>query len=210
MSITEETRVNIIKKDIETYRKFAAITPQIKEVIEKHNGKVVNKKLAENINAALNGGVVDRSELKFYVSTGFTRDYFTMRIICYDRHVKQYNGLYPDNAPNYDYYAIENNEMYYSFPLVSCFNETESGNYRIEADKIAEKLEEIALNLEEKAVDYEMQLDKIDEMIEERRKIEKLVSEFNNKYSRRITDIMGVSCRIENASPMGFKRYNIK
>lgn len=83
------TRVALINKEIETYRKFAAVLGSLKSVIHSFDGKCINKKFTEALDNFLKYG---KEERIYYISAGINPttygNVFDMSIRCYDDIVR--------------------------------------------------------------------------------------------------------------------------
>ena len=83
------TRIALINKEIETYRKFAVVLESLKPVIKSFDGKCINKKFAEAMDEFLFYGKTDR---QYHVTAGIdTTSYgsmFDLAIRCYDDIVR--------------------------------------------------------------------------------------------------------------------------
>lgn len=206
--INEENRINLLLKEVETYRRFAALVPQIMDVIRKFDGKCINKRFETALNEAINGAGFTRETRKYYARSYFSGRSFKITITVYDNiYVKQLDGNYPDGTPIYDNYKISNDSYTFNFDHMTCGEWTLGGkNWRMNAEKMQEVFEAEKIALEEMAVNLEMEVNHAAEAVEEMREIHRLTKAFRNKYSYRFMEVMGISYYLQNNNTYGFSR----
>ena len=202
--MNQETRVAIINKKIEVYQKYINLIPTIAEVIEKFDNKCINKKFENALNDAANNGKTGQ-ERKFYIFTryGYSGQ-FEITVHAYDDSVKETvpTKEYPS------YHRVENNEYTFVIPNGD-FEITDSGNYRIKADKMVEVIKEHIANICFSIDALQKGIKQADEMITEMKRIKAELEAFNNKYPYHMRDLMGVNFTLRDNSSMQYRNYDI-
>lgn len=210
--IREETRIALLEKEVILYREFAALMPTIAEVVKKYDGKCINKRFTDALQEALNGGKPERGKLKYNVTTGYAGEYFRIRTHAYDDSVKQLEGKYPDGENMYYHYRVSNNEHIFAFKTMECGEWTIGGkNWRMNANEALKVLDSAVIDLEEQAVNLEMEIAHATEAVEEMKEIYRKFNAFRGKYSYRFMEVMGLNCRLHNESGYEYNRsfYNV-
>lgn len=200
--MNQETRVEIINKEIEVYQSYINLIPTITEVIKRFDNKCINKKFETALDEAVNNG--DTKNRKFYVSTryGYSGQ-FEITVKAYDDSVKE---ISEKEYPNY--YRVVNDTYTFVIPKAN-FEITDSGNYRIKADEMIEVLGEHEINILFRIKELQKGIEQTDEMIQEMKRIKAEFEAFNNKYDSHIRDVMGVNFTLRDNSSMQYRNYDI-
>lgn len=201
--MNQETRIAIINKEIEVYNSYISLIPIMEKVIRKFDNKCVNKRFETALDEAANNGKTGQ-ERKFYVRTGYGYSgQFEITVRAYNDRVKE---ITDKEYPNY--YRVDNNEYTFVIPKER-FEITDSGNYRIKADKIIDILKVHGDNIRLMAFKLQVELDKADEMIQEMKRIKAELEAFNNKYYYHMRDVMGVNFTLRDNTSYEYRNYDI-
>lgn len=196
-----ETRIAILRKEVEVYNNFINLIPTIYKVIHAFNGKVINKKFNEALDNAVNG----KEKREYYAITeyGYDRN-FIIKVHCYNDSIKEVgsNSEYPN------WYKVSNSNYYFCFPKDN-FIITDSGNYRVIADKMRETIVKEIPKLHAEIETIEEGIKQADEMISEAKRIKKELDAFNKKYDYNIRNVMGVVFDLRDNSNSQYRNYNI-
>ena len=186
------TRIALINKEIETYRKFAVVLESLKPVIKSFDGKCINKKFAEAMDEYLFYG--NTTERKYHVTAGIDNtsygNMFDFSIRCYDDIVKGE----ADSSGYCGNYYISNKELSIrvkaeEVTIIAAAN----GKPRINANALLEKFDEKIQQLNNNAETLEKDLSHVEEMRADLEQIKQLMAVFNGKYHGRITEVF--NCR---------------
>lgn len=196
-----ETRIAILRKEVEIYNNFINLIPTIYKVIHAFNGKVINKKFNEALDNAVNG----KEKREYYAITeyGYDRN-FIIKVHCYNDSIKEVgsNSEYPN------WYKVSNSNYYFCFPKDN-FIITDSGNYRVIADKMRETIIKEVPKIQSEIETIENGINQADEMISEAKRIKAELEAFNNKYDYNIRNVMGVVFDLRDNSNFQYRNYNI-
>lgn len=197
------TRIELINKEIETYRKFALVLESLKPVIQSFDGKCINKRFAEAMDKFLFYGKTDR---KYHVTAGIdTTSYgrmFDISIRCYDDIVK---GKADSMGYSSSFY-ISNRDFTMRVKAEEVTTTTAAnGKLRINAKALVEKLDEKIQQLHNKAEQLEKDLSHVEEMREDLEKIKKMMAVFNGKYHGRITEVFNCNYFLKNNNGMQYR-----
>lgn len=196
-----ETRIAILQKEIKIYNNFINIIPTIYKVIHQFDGKVINKKFGEALDNAVNG----KEKREYYALTeyGYGRN-FIIKIHCYDNIVKEVG----DDREYPSWYKVSNSDYYFCFPKDN-FIITDSGNYRVTADKMRETIIKEIPKLHAEIETIENGIKQTDEMIAEAKRIKSELEAFNKKYDYNIRNVMGAVFDLRDNSDSQYRNYNI-
>lgn len=196
-----KTRIAILRKEVEVYNNFINLIPTIYKVIHAFNGKVINKKFNEALDNAVNG----KEKREYYAITeyGYDRN-FIIKVHCYNDSIKEVgsNSEYPN------WYKVSNSNYYFCFPKDN-FIITDSGNYRVIADKMRETIIKEVPKIQSEIETIENGINQADEMISEAKRIKAELEAFNNKYDYNIRNVMGVVFDLRDNSNFQYRNYNI-
>ena len=199
----DSTRIALINKEIETYRKFAVVLESIKPVIRSFDGKCINKKFAEAMDEFLFYGKTDR---QYHVTAGIdTTSYgsmFDLAIRCYDDIVRGE----ADSSGYCSNYYISNKEFSIrvkaeEVTIIAAAN----GKPRINAKALIEKLDEKIQQLHNKAEELEKDLSHVEEMRADLEQIQQMVSAFRGKYHGRITEVFNCNYFLKDNNGMQYR-----
>lgn len=197
-----ETRIAILQKEIEIYNNFINIIPTIYKVIHKFDGKVINKKFEKAIDEAVKG---NGNKREYYASTEYRYGgNFIIKIKCYNDSIKEVGS----NSEYLNWYKVSNSNYYFYFPKDN-FIITDSGNYRVIADKMRETIVKEIPKLHADIETIENGIKQADEMIAEAKRIKAELEAFNNKYDYNIRNVMGVVFDLRDNSDSQYCNYNI-
>lgn len=198
-----ETRIAILQKEIEIYNNFINIIPTIYKVIHKFDGKVINKKFGEALDNAVKVG--DGRERKYHASTDYGYNgSFIIKIYFYNDRVKEVG----DDREYPSWYRVSNSDYRFYFPKDN-FIITDSGNYRVIADKMRETIIKEIPKLHAEIETIENGIKQTDEMIAEAKRIKAELDAFNNKYDYHIRNVMGAVFDLRDNSDSQYRNYNI-
>lgn len=199
----DSTRVALINKEIETYRKFAVVLESIKPVIRSFDGKCINKKFAEAMDEFLFYGKTDR---QYHVTAGIdTTSYgsmFDLAIRCYDDIVRGEADLMGYSSCFY----ISNRDFTMRVKAEEVTTTTSAnGKPRLNAKALSKKLDEKIMELHNKAESLEKDLFNVEEMRSELEKIKQLMTVFNGKYKGRIADVFNCNYYLKNNNSLNYR-----
>lgn len=199
----DSTRVALINKEIETYRKFAVVLESIKPVIRSFDGKCINKKFSEAMDDFVKYGKAERS---YHINVGIDKtsygSMFDISIRCYDDIVSGEK----DSMGNCNNYYISNRDFTMRVKAEEVTTTTSSnGKPRINAKALIEKLDEKIQQLHNKAESLEKDLFNVEEMRAELEKIKQMMTVFNGKYKGRITEVFNCNYYLKNNNSMNYR-----
>lgn len=201
--MNDSTRIALINKEIETYRKFAVVLESLKPVIKSFDGKCINKKFAEAMDEFLFYGKPDR---QYNVTAGIeTTSYGSM----FDLGIRCYDDIVKGEADSMGY----SNSIYISnrdFTMRVKAEEitittSANGKPRINANALVEKLDEKIQQLHNKAEELEKDLSHIEEMRADLEQIKQIVSAFREKYHGRITEVFNCNYFLKDNNGMQYR-----
>lgn len=199
----DNTRVAIINKEIETFRKFAVVLESLKPVIQSFDGKCINKKFAEAMDEFLLYGKPDR---KYYVTAGIDitsyGSMFDLAIRCYDDIVRGET----DSIGYSSCFYISNRDFTMRVKADEVTTITSAnGKPRINAKALTEKLDEKIQQLHNKAEELEKDLSHVEEMRADLEQIKHLMAVFNGKYHGRITEVFNCNYFLKDNNGMQYR-----
>ena len=197
------TRVAIINKEIETYRKFAVVLESLKPVIQSFDGKCINKKFAEAMDEFLFYGKTDR---QYHVTAGIdTTSYGSM----FDLAIRCYDDIVRGEADSMGYsscFYISNRDFTMRVKAEEVTTTTSAnGKSRINAKALIEKLDEKIQQLHYKAEALENDLSHVEEMRADLEQIKQLIAVFNGKYHGRITEVFNCNYFLKDNNGMQYR-----
>lgn len=202
MLITDNTRIALINKEIETYRKFATVLESLKETIRAYDGKCFNKKLTEAMQEFLKYGKAERT---YYVSAEIVQsgygNYFDISIHCYD-------DLVYGEADQHGYtnnYRIHNNECNLRMKAEEVTEKTDGGKFRIKAESVISKFDEKIQYLHNEAERLEKALQEMDSMREDLKQLKQMMSFFNGKYNSRVKEVFCCNYDLKDNNSMQYR-----
>lgn len=201
--MSETLRREIIKKEIETYRKFAVVLESLKTVIYTFDGKCINKKFTEALDNFLKYGKEKRSYcVSVGINTTSNGNVFDMSIRCYDDTVRGE----ADSSGYYNSYYISNRDFYMRVNAEEITTMTAAnGKPRINAKAFSEKLDEKIQYLHNKAEELEKAFKQVESMRADMEQIKQLMDSFNGKYHERIKEVFGCSFELKNRNGIQFR-----
>lgn len=197
------TRIALINKEIETYRKFAVVLESLKPVIHSFDGKCINKKFAEAMDDFVKYGKEERS---YHVNAGIDNtsygSMFDLAIRCYDDIVRG-----EDDASGYcGCYYICNRDFSMRVKAEEVTTITsDNGKPRINAKALSEKLDEKIQQLHSKAETLEKDLSHVEDMRADLAQIKRLMAAFDEKYHGRITEVFNCKYYLKDNSGMQYR-----
>lgn len=197
------TRIALINKEIETYRKFAQVLESLKPVINTFDGKCINKKLTEAMDEFLNSNTPNRSyRVSAVIDTGTYGNMFHLELHCYDDVVKGE----PDSYGYCGCYYISNRDitMRINADEVTTLT-TANGKPRLQAKALFKKLDEKIQHLHNQVKELEKDLSKVDEMRTDLEHIKQLMSVYNSKYSGRIKEVFNCNYFLRDNNGMQYR-----
>ena len=197
------TRIELINKEIETFRKFAVVLESLKPVIQSFDGKCINKKFAEVMDEFLFYGKTDR---QYHVTAGIdTTSYgsmFDLAIRCYDDIVRGET----DSMGYSSCFYISNRDFTMRVKAEEVTTTTAAnGKPRINAKALIEKLDEKIQQLHNKAEELEKDLSHVEEMRADLEQIQQMVSAFRGKYHGRITEVFNCNYFLKDNNGMQYR-----
>ena len=197
------TRVAIIEKEIETYRKFAVVLESLKPIIQSFDGKCINKKFAETMDEFLFYG---KTERKYQVISGVDNtsygSMFNLSIRCYDDIVKGET----DESGYCGCFYISNRDFSMRVKAEEVTTITAAnGKPRINAKSLVEKIDEKIQQLHNQAEGLEKDLTLVEEMRADLEQIKQLMAVFNGKYHGRITEVFNCKYFLKNNNGMQYR-----
>ena len=197
------TRVALINKEIETYRKFAVVLESLKPVIQSFDRKCINKKFAEAMDDFVKYGKEERS---YHVNAGINNtsygNMFDLSIRCYDDIVRGE----ADTSGNCSSYYISNRDFSMRVKAEEVTTITsDNGKPRINANALSEKLDEKIQQLHNKAEALEKDLSHVEEMRADLAQIKQLMATFDEKYHGRITEVFNCKYYLKDNSGIQYR-----
>lgn len=200
----DNTRIELINKEIETFRKFAVVLESLKPVIKSFDGRCINKKFTEAMDEFLFYG--NTTERKYHVTAGIdTTSYgsmFDLGIRCYDDSVRGE----ADSMGYSSCYYISNRDFSMRVKAEKVTTTTAAnGKPRINAKALIEKLDEKIQQLHNKAETLEKDLSRVEEMRADLEQIKQIMTVFNGKYHGRITEVFNCNYVLKNNNGMQYR-----
>lgn len=197
------TRIELINKEIETFRKFAVVLESLKPVIQSFDGKCINKKFAEAMDEFLFYGKTDR---QYHVTAGIdTTSYGSM----FDLAIRCYDDIVRGEADSMGYsscFYISNRDFTMRVKAEEVTTTTAAnGKPRINAKALIEKLDEKIQQLHNKAEELEKDLAHVEEMRADLEQIQQMVSAFRGKYHGRITEVFNCNYFLKDNNGMQYR-----
>ncbi len=197
------TRIELINKEIETYRKFAVVLESLKPVIHSFDGKCINKKLTEALDEFLFYGKTDR---QYHVTAGIENtSYGSM----FDLGIRCYDDIVRGEADSMGYsscFYISNRDFTMRVKAEEVTTTTTAnGKPRINAKALSEKLDEKIQQLHNKAEELEKDLSHVEEMRADLEQIQQMVSAFRGKYHGRITEVFNCNYFLKDNNGMQYR-----
>ena len=207
--MTQKARVELIQKEIATYQLYIDVLPQIMEVIRKFNGKVINKRLDDALDAAFNP---EKGKREFYIYTGFNayRETFYIEVTVYDdyiteaRPVSWRNGEAGERVENV-IHRINNRNHQFHFPVNTCIQETTSGKQRVIAEGFEAEQEHLVEVLQKEIKDLSDGLETVEQMQAEMAEIKAAMEKFDKKYDFRIREVFNCCYRLQNNNSLNYR-----
>lgn len=197
------TRIELINKEVETFRKFAVVLESLKPVIQSFDGKCINKKFAEAMDEFLFYGKTDR---QYHVTAGIdTTSYGSM----FDLAIRCYDDIVRGEADSMGYsscFYISNRDFTMRVKVEEVTTTTAAnGKPRINAKALIEKLDEKIQQLHNKAEELEKDLSHVEEMRADLEQIQQMVSAFRGKYHGRITEVFNCNYFLKDNNGMQYR-----
>lgn len=199
----DSTRIALINKEIETFRKFAVVLESLKPVIKSFDGKCINKRFAESMDEFLFYGKSDR---QYHVTAGIdTTSYGSM----FDLGIRCYDDIVRGEADSMGYsssFYISNRDFTMRVKAEEVTTTTAAnGKPRINARAFIEKLDEKIQQLHNKAEELEKDLTHVEEMRADLEEIQQMVSAFGEKYHGRIVEVFNCNYFLKDNNGMQFR-----
>lgn len=199
----DNTRIELINKEIVTFRKFAVVLESLKSVINSFDGKCINKKFAEAMDEFLFYGKTDR---QYHVTAGIdTTSYGSM----FDLAIRCYDDIVRGEADSMGYsscFYISNRDFTMRVKAEEVTTTTAAnGKPRINAKALIEKLDEKIQQLHNKAEELEKDLAHVEEMRADLEQIKQMVSAFREKYHGRITEVFNCNYFLKDNNGMQYR-----
>lgn len=199
----DNTRIELINKEIETFRKFAVVLESLKPVIQSFDGKCINKKFAEAMDEFLFYGKTDR---QYHVTAGIdTTSYGSM----FDLAIRCYDDIVRGEADSMGYsscFYISNRDFTMRVKAEEVTTTTAAnGKPRINAKALIEKLDEKIQQLHNKAEALENDLSHVEDMRADLEQIQQMVSAFRGKYHGRITEVFNCNYFLKDNNGMQYR-----
>lgn len=199
----DNTRIELINKEIVTFRKFAVVLESLKSVINSFDGKCINKKFAEAMDEFLFYGKTDR---QYHVTAGIdTTSYGSM----FDLAIRCYDDIVRGEADSMGYsscFYISNRDFTMRVKAEEVTTTTAAnGKPRINAKALIEKLDEKIQQLHNKAEELEKDLAHVEEMRADLEQIQQMVSAFRGKYHGRITEVFNCNYFLKDNNGMQYR-----
>lgn len=197
------TRVALINKEIETYRKFAAVLGSLKSVIYSFDGKCINKRFAEALDDFLKYGKEKRTySINAEINATSYGIFFDMSIHCFDDTVKGE----ADKSGYCNNYYISNRDISMRINAEEVTTKTsENGKPRINAKALSEKIDEKIQSLHNKADELEKELSHVEEMKADMEYIKQLMAVFNSKYHGRVSEVFNCNYFLKDNNGMQYR-----
>ena len=201
-AMNDITRIAIINKEIETYRKFAVVLESLKPVIQSFDGKCINKKFTEAMDEFLFYG---KTERQYHVIAGIDNtsygSMFDFGIRCYDDIVKGE----ADSMGYCSNYYINNRDFTMRVKAGEVTTTSANGKPRINSKALIEKLDDKIQQLHNKAEELENDLSQVENMRADLEQIKKIMEVFNGKYHGRITEVFNCNYILKNNNGMQYR-----
>lgn len=195
----DETRVAIIKKEAETYRKLADLLKFLTPVLLSFNGKCYNKKIAEKLNEAANPNSEKRECCVNVAISGRPCELFLdVRIHVYDNFVSEQT----DNGLTNCHYL---NNCDYLLRLKNVIKKTDTEKFRIMADNIKIQIEECINDLHARALALENSLSDVESMKKDMLEIKRMYAEFNKRYNSLTAEVFDCCYELKNIARMKYR-----
>lgn len=200
----DNTRIALINKEIETFRKFAVVLESLKPVIKSFDGKCINKKFAEAMDEFLFYG--NTTERKYHVTAGIdTTSYgsmFDLGIRCYDDIVRGES----DSMGYSSCFYISNRDFTMRVKAEEVTTTTvANGKPRINAKAFWDKLDEKIQQLHSKAEALEKDLSHVEDMRADLEQIKQMMAAFNGKYHGRIIEVFNCNYSLRDNNGMQYR-----
>lgn len=197
------TRVALINKEIETYRKIAAVLGSLKPTIHLFDGKCINKKFTEALDDFLKYGKEKHVySISAEINATSYGTFFDMAIHCYDDIVKGE----PDKIGYCSNYYISNRDISMRINADEVTTKTsENGKPRINAKALSEKIDEKIQTLHNKADELEKDLSHVEEMKADMEHIKQLMALFNSKYHGRVSEVFNCNYFLKDNNGMQYR-----
>lgn len=184
-------------KDLIRIKEFhLSLIDDVKEVILSMDNKIVNKKLVDAIDKVfkdkypVNIGYINLNMEKTYTS----ENRFTLNINCYRSSILD---ILNSNEGKVCYYGDFDDLGLYHLNANEILTPTDTGKYRINAEKLNEKFTERQTNIRKDIDQYKESLKHIDDMISEMLDIRDRFKQFDDKYDYTIKKIFGCNYRFQ-------------
>lgn len=199
----DNTRIELINKEIETFRKFAVVLESLKPVIQSFDGKCINKKFTEVMDEFLFYGKTDR---QYHVTAGIDitsyGSMFDLGICCYDDIVRGE----ADSMGYSSCYYISNRDFTMRVKVEEVTTTTAAGGKpRINAKALSEKLDEKIQQLHNKAEELEKDLSHVEEMKADLEQLKQLEAVFRGKYHGRIAEVFNCNYFLKDNNGMQYR-----
>lgn len=194
----KELKIEVDKRKIElkniiNIKKYELkIIDKINDVVKKMDGKIFNKRFCDKINNdALTVGENKIGYCNYKIEKNIYSNggYLYLDINCYHNAIedilnkKEKVGIY--NYNKYDDIGIRYTELNHIFDI------TDSGKYRINADKFIEKFNAKKTSLKSEIESLEKALNEVETMIDDISNIIYNMNKFNEKYPYLVQEIFG-------------------
>ena len=158
---TEEIQKLIegMEKQIKANSEYIDVLSVFKDTALSFNGKVINKRFTDEINA----------NLPMWFSS------------CYCSF-NQYGKSYQYTVYQRDHYS-ENYTKCFSFPLADCFTVTDSGKHRIKADAFSDRCQQIRQAIIEENAKIRNDIDSVWQMLRDAQELMAHFREYDSKYN---------------------------
>lgn len=206
-TITDDMRseINKRKEKLEiliAIRKYEIkLIDKIKEIVSDMDGKVINKKFTDRIEETVlkvnnNTNRIGYANIKYDRSAYSDDTYITISINCW--HKEMANVIKGNNK------LSKSINLYDSTDIGLCYvnpNEisdiTDSGRYRINAEKLNKKFTEKQNNIQNNINKLENNYENIDNMILDVIELKQKAEEFKNNYCYDVVDMFGCNYNLE-------------
>ena len=153
-----------MERQIASNTEFIDVLSVFRNVALEFNGKVLNKRYTDEINANL-------PMLFSSCHCKFNQYGKTYEFVVYQR----------ERIAEHDY-------KYFTFKVADCFTETESGKHRIKADAFSERCQQIREEIIAENVRIREDIDSVWQMLRDARELKRVYKEFDSKYSYSLKD----------------------
>ena len=196
----EKSRAAAIRTQIQAFKDFATAARAIIPVIKSFDGKVCNKRLETALQNT------DIPGCDFWFSTSHKSYQYEIQGYTRKRDYKNEpdsNGYCSTGYISYDHFTC-------ALEPEKAFTIDDNGNYRINADAIINKLNEVANYQESQAAALEKGLSDYEIMREELQDIADRLRAFNSKYDSIARSMLGMSYSLDYRGNSSYKDYSIK